>query len=387
MRLAAPLLVASVCLAQDAGLRREGPYWVETATGRLELDTASRLRVVARGAVTVRGDAAAGEIRYTLRKRVAASSETEARRLLGALRVEPSVKGSWALVALETPGRLRYAPEMEIVAPRALTSVVMETPGGALRAFQLDGEVQAESGGGSIEADQVGGMLIARTAGGDVTLGQIGGAVRCVTGGGSIRVKRAGGEATFETAGGEIIVEEAVGRLRAVTGGGNIYVTRAGASVSARTAGGLISVLHADGAVEAETEGGPIRVGAAKDVRCESAAGMIALRGVSGRLRALTSLGTIRAELPAGVRLENSTLSTDAGDVIVVIPSNLAVTIRAVNESTGRLASIVSDFVEIRPSPLAGARSRQVAEGALNGGGPLLTIAASNGTIYLRRTK
>jgi hypothetical protein len=66
----------------------------------------------------------------------------------------------------------------------------------------------------------------------------------------------------------------------------------------------------------------------------------------------------------------------------VLIPSNLALTVKAQN-SRGRPARIVSDF----PDFLKGTAVPAILEGSLNGGGPVLTISASGGTIYLRQQR
>jgi hypothetical protein len=167
--------------------------------------------------------------------------------------------------------------------------------------------------------------------------------------------------------------------VHASTGGGSIRVNRAAAGVMAQTAGGTIQIWDAGGPVTAETSGGAIAVGSARGVRCESAAGSITLQKVQGALRASTAMGSVYAEVVRGARLEDSFLTSGRGDVTVFLPSNLAVTIRAENESGGN-SRIVSDFPDIRIR-------QALAEGALNGGGPLLRVATSGGTIYLRRQK
>jgi len=94
------------------------------------------------------------------------------------------------------------------------------------------------------------------------------------------------------------------------------------------------------------------------------------------------------AELLSGNRIEDSTLSTNAGDITVFIASNLPLTVAARNESAGALGRIISDFPEIRVKALSQAGANPVvAEGALNGGGPILRINVVGGTIYLRRQK
>jgi hypothetical protein len=99
---------------------------------------------------------------------------------------------------------------------------------------------------------------------------------------------------------------------------------------------------------------------------------------------ASTAGGSVFADLPSGARLEDSFLNTGSGDIVALPPSNLAVTIRAQNESTSA-GRIVSEFPEIRVAgmSLAGSRSA-VAQGSLNGGGPLFRLADSGRVVYLR---
>jgi hypothetical protein len=69
-----------------------------------------------------------------------------------------------------------------------------------------------------------------------------------------------------------------------------------------------------------------------------------------------------------------------------LIPSNVAVSVMARNES-GAAPRIISDFPEIRVQTLGLVRPPMLAEGAINGGGPVLNISASGGVIYLRRAR
>ncbi len=129
----------------------------------------------------------------------------------------------------------------------------------------------------------------------------------------------------------------------------------------------------------------------ANGVRCESAGGAIRLRNVAGAVHAFANSGSILAELATGSggsnrAMANSMLSTDAGDITVLIPSNLALTVQAINESGGS-GRIISDFPQVLPKAGGLAGGPVVAEGALNGGGPLLRVNVLGGTIYLRRAK
>jgi hypothetical protein len=177
--------------------------------------------------------------------------------------------------------------------------------------------------------------------------------------------------------------------VQASTGGGNIRIERAASTVVARTAGGLIQVEQADGPVTAESSGGAIQVNSANGVRCESAGGAIRLRNVAGAVHAFANSGSIMAELVSGVdasgrAMADSILSTNAGDITVLIPSNLALTVQAVNESGGS-GRINSDFPQVHVQAGGPPGGPLMARGALNGGGPLLRVNVMGGTIYFRR--
>jgi hypothetical protein len=151
--------------------------------------------------------------------------------------------------------------------------------------------------------------------------------------------------------------------------------------VAATSGGGPIVVDQAKGAVTARDLAGPVAVSAAAGVHCESGSGGIRLARIAGPMRVSTSLGSILADL-AGARLVDSFLATASGDITVLIPSNVGVNIRAVNSMADTLRRIVSDYPALPPRRMG---SRIVAEGALNGGGPLLEISDTGGTIFIKR--
>ena len=380
---ATPLAVAQ----NELPVTREGRYWVRTFTGSIPAAAIERFRLDTVGSVVLRGEVQDRAV-YKLKARVRAVDARDAEALLRQFEVRTRTQGAWAYLTVAPSRRITEAPELSLTVPRGLRQVLVETRGGDVQASNLDGEIEARSAGGQINVDGIKGRCELRTGGGDIQVGSVGGSVRCYSGGGIIRVQSAGGESWFETAGGEIFVHQAAGPVHAATAGGNIRVDRALSTVFARTAAGLIQVQQADGAVTAESYGGAIQVNAANGVRCDSAGGPIRLRNVGGPLRASTASGSILAELLSGNRIEDSTLSTNAGDITVFIASNLPLTVAARNDSTGALGRIISDFPEIQVKALRqpGA-SPLVAEGALNGGGAVLHINVVGGTIYLRRQK
>lgn len=364
---------------------KEGAYYVQTITNSVPVGSAARIRVRAFGNLTLHGGAP-GTLTYSLKKRVRATSPANAEIALRQLQVRSRRNGSWILLDLPDNRVGNYSTELSVIAPRTLVQASLETRGGGIALIDFDGEAKAETDAGKIELDQLRSKITAITGGGDIHAGRIDGVAHCYSGGGAIRVNTAGRECWLDTAGGDILVREAYAPIHLATAGGNIHVDRSSAEVFARTGGGAIEVGQAAGLVTAETSGGAIQVNGARGVRCESTAGTIRLRNMQGAVRAATARGSILAQLQSGQRIEDSILSTMLGDIIVLLSSNIPVTIQARNESAGSKRRIISDFREIQIRNANFESSDPVlAEGVLNGGGPVLRIVTSSGIIFLRR--
>jgi DUF4097 and DUF4098 domain-containing protein YvlB len=279
----------------------------------------------------------------------------------------------------------QVSPELTVSAPRTLLKTLLETHGGNITATEMNGAVVAESGGGRIDGDRIQAGFYAKTVGGEIRLGAVDGPVSCFSGAGSIRAERIGGDARLETAGGEIQVDEAGAGIQVSSGGGDVRINSAAHDVTVRTGGGLIEVGKAGGSVIAETGGGGIVVREAGSVKCQSVAGPIRLKGVSGPLRATTANGNIFAVLMSTARFDTSFLDTSWGDITVYIPSNLPVTIKALMMRPGTTGRIISEFDEIQVKQPHQQFGPVEAEGAINGGGPVLKVSAVGGTIRFRR--
>ena len=383
------LPVAIGCLlAQTSGVpKREGSYWTQANSATIVVVPGSRLKVGVRGQVTIRGEDRENIV-YTLKKRVTARDAAHAEALMSGWSVKAKTIGDTVYLIVMADSQPGSAPpELEMRVPRSLRQVSVENQGGSVEARDLDGDFSAEASGGRLNIDRIGRNVVARTAGGDVMLGRIGGSARCLSGGGSITVDSVAGESWLETAGGEIRVREAAGPVRASTAG-NIIIERAAQTVLAQSSGGMIEVQQAGGKVTAEASAGSLHVISAPSVSAELGMGPIRLNRVSGTIRVSTGLGTVLADLPTGETLRDSVLNTAKGDVIVNIPSNLAVRVWAQSDTACRGGRIVSDFSEIRVPPAETPCVRPlIAEGALNGGGPLVRVSATSGTVYLRRQR
>jgi DUF4097 and DUF4098 domain-containing protein YvlB len=362
--------------AGNISVHRDRDGWTATIRGSFG-PSEPEILLTAGGDITVRGGRTKVAT-YSVTERYAAASESQARQ--AALTLSAAIgrqAGSSSLAFPRTSFLVGQAVRLEI--PRATRQLTVVSVAGNIDVAGIDGSVVTRNGAGRTLLDQIQGDAEIQTAGGATVLGLIGGDVRCISGGGSICARTIRGQSFFETRGGEIYLAEALGAVRAQTGAGSIRIGHAGSSVAATTQGGPIEVGRAAGVVTANNSGGPIRVSSAPGVRCTTASGAIRLTGVSGTVIASTTLGNIIASLFDARLLANSFLQTGGGDITVLIPSNISVTLKAT--CTGGIGAIVSDY----PIRLSTRGVVLEAEGRINGGGPVLQIAGKNGTIFIKR--
>jgi len=122
-------------------------------------------------------------------------------------------------------------------------------------------------------------------------------------------------------------------------------------------------------------------------VRAETGAGRIELNGVSSA-RAETGAGGITVRfVRAGGEQNDSTLETSAGDIIVYLTPDVAISVRAsIDLANGH--AIHSDFNDIRITTEGGewpGPKTMTAEGKLNGGGSTLKLRTATGNIQILR--
>ena len=386
-------LAAGAAWAQEktSALTRQGNAWVEEVNG--VLTGATRLKVFSpEGSIEVRGGSGS-EISYKVRKRVRMPREDEARRLLQDCPLKARINGDQAELILDCPvrrPRQRVGADFYVTVPKALARAMLETMGGGVLADNIDGEVSVRTSGGGISMDHIGGAVTLETAGGGIKLGQVQGRIKAQTAGGQIDLESAGDEAVLITSGGNIVVVHCLKAIRAETAGGEIRILRAGGNIVAGTAGGDVRIGDAAGTVMAQTSGGSIHVDSAHGlVRAETAGGGIRLWKIAGPVRAETAAGNITAQVVATGKLwGDSTLETTVGDVVVYLPVDLAVTIRATIEAAGSRHNIVSDFpMSIRSSRDQPGVREVFGEGQMNGGGAPLRIRTTSGNIEIRKVK
>ena len=372
-------LTSSILTAGQSGPHREGDFWVETTTGSEAAGDSEQFKITMIGDAVVKGGSGP-QVEYTLTRRVRARTSAEARDLLQNAEVSFLRHGRNLRLSL---GGEAGAVNLQVTVPRSLTAIAVGTESGSVDVSDFGGTVVAQTGGGDTRINRVRGGVDVSTAGGTVHLGEIGGWAKVNTAGGDITADSVGGEARFETAGGDITIQKVGGNIRAITGGGKVRIGQAAGSVMASNGGGgAIDIGHAGGTVTAHNSGGgPILIGSAAGIQCENASGGIKA-GSSGVMRITTASGNVVAEFQGDKLVTNSYVSTGSGDITVFLPSNLRVTVRAQNSGATRREGIISEFPGLQIAMAGGTAS---ARGALNGGGPLLQIQGTSGTIWIKK--
>lgn len=370
IQLAALLLAAGLAaVAQESKiLRTSNGEFVEEITGTLTPSRTVKVKTTS-GPIHLTGSQQRN-ITYTVSKHVRAASLDAARREFARLRFTVITSGDMAVIRGECEGESRGYVGFDVTVPAQTVLAKLETSGGTISARNITGRVEAVTGGESIQLDQIGGSIYASSGGGNIEIGKIGGDVRVETGGGSIQVVSAGGHVMASSGGGAVVVGAAKS-MKLETGAGPIKVNRCSGEMKASTGGGAIEVNDVDGPAQFESGGGPIHVGP-----------------IRGGLRVDTGSGPIIADLAKGAVFTDSRLETSAGDITVYIPDDLGVTIRATVE-VARGQGIRSDFDSLK---ITSGREqwgpREVyAEGALNGGGPILHVHTTSGTIEIKRKR
>jgi len=377
-----------------ANAQPSGPRLTSELTGSVAMRQGDRVHLSTDLGSIVVHNQNSGKVDYRVHLE-ADATQKDATELLKSFTISsrPSADGvvlSARAAGRRSTGRLWVTLELNI--PKD-SSLDVTTGGGNIDASEIEGRVNLSTAGGNITAENIGGAAHLETGGGNIVAQSAGGELTAETGGGHITIGSVAGNATLHTSGGHIRVTSIQGTAHLSTGGGNITLEHSGAELSAETGGGEIEVGEAAGLVRAKTAGGGIRV-----VRVfgptdlQTAGGSIYLTQVDSPVKASTEAGGITAWLvspaakPSGAASAGATdLQSTAGDIIVHIPRELAVTIDARIQMGGDHQLIVDPAFPLKVSyddPSKHSRAVR-AEGALNGGGELLRLRTVAGNIQL----
>ena len=390
-QLAVLILTASLAvpvLAQQTRIAREGNAWVEETAGTLP-QTGTLSITLDLGNVAVKGGGQQS-ITYIVRKRAYFASEADARRAFQAYQISTSRQGDVTMIRGASQHDVRHmTADVTVQVPRGMELIKARTEGGNEAISGLDGRVEAVTGGGSVNLDDISGAISASSGGGNIQVGNVGSDVLLKTGGGNINVGSAKGRIITYSGGGNIGIGSGSQNMTVETGGGAIDVKHCGGELNAQTGGGRLQLGQVMGRAKLQSGGGSIRLASANGpVVAETAGGRVELFNLSQGARVETGGGGITAEFLAGQGFSGSTLQTPAGDIVVYLDSGLKATIKA-SVDVGNGHTIRSEFPEVHVSTEGGqwGPKSYYADGSLNGGGPVLRLHTTTGSIDIRRAK
>jgi hypothetical protein len=378
-------LLATVCVAQQSSIQKQGNYWTNVVNGSLAGARNLHIKVEV-GTVRVQGGSQG--IAYAIHNKSYEGSEERARKQFESYKISSYVRGdtAWIVGEWEAGRPHKFSSDVTVTVPRDMELVKIETEGGAIVTTGISGRLEAESGGGTIHLDDIGGAISAETGGGGIDVGNVGGELTVRTGGGSIHIGSAKGKVVAESGGGNVMLVSGAQGASLQTGGGSIHVDKCTGQVKAETGGGSIELGEVGGGASMETGGGSLKLTSATGmVRAQTGGGSIELFGVPSA-HVETGAGTITAKFIASSTASDSQLETGVGDITVYLAPSMHVTLRAsIEAASGH--RITSDFPDFKVSSEGGQWEPKLisAEGSLNGGGPVLKIRTTMGNIYIRR--
>jgi DUF4097 and DUF4098 domain-containing protein YvlB len=197
------------------------------------------------------------------------------------------------------------------------------------------------------------------------------------TSGGGIDVARLTGDVKANTSGGGLDFADITGDINGHTSGGGIDLDRCKGTVDVNTSGGGIRAADGEGQLAVSTSGGGITIRThLGNVKADTSGGGITCSGIAGDVQAHTSGGGVRADLTQQPKGE-CRLSTSGGGVTVTLPADVAVNLDA--ETSG--GGVNCDL----PVTVTGKHKRDSMRGTINGGGPLVHLRSSGGSIHVNR--
>ncbi len=382
------MVVAIPLWAQQSRVYRDGNSWVEEITGTLPASRQVRITTDL-GSVQVQGSSP--RVTYVIRKRSYAPSEEAARRQFEQMRISANKNSEGDVIEGRLANRNlnRFGAEFLVQIPRQLEVVKAETRSGSLNLSSIAAAVLGATGGGLVKLDELEGSVKITSGGGNVEAGRLGGDFSLSSGGGDVHIKNVAGQSHISVGGGKVYIGSSKG-ANIQTGAGNIDVHKCSGDLEASSGGGNLNLGDVSGAVLAETTGGSVHLDSARGrVRVTTGGGSVELLNLNQGAQVQTGAGGITVEF-VGKRgsFSDSSLHTAAGDVIVYLPNDLPVTVHASSDmATGH--GIVSDFSGLRITKEGSnfVPRSMYAEGALNGGGPVLKVRTIIGQIDFRQSR
>jgi len=198
--------------------------------------------------------------------------------------------------------------------------------------------------------------------------------LRSGSGSGSQTIDGIAGPVDASTGSGSLRISTIRQEVRARTGSGSIELNAIGAAVKASTGSGGIRALGVAGGLTASTGSGGVKLEqtAAGDVDVETGSGSIELSGVKGSVRVSTGSGSVTAQ---GEPTGHWRLRTASGSVTVHLPEQAAFDLEA-HCTSGHIEST-------HPITVEGTISPRELHGKVHGGGPLVELNTTSGSIRI----
>jgi DUF4097 and DUF4098 domain-containing protein YvlB len=348
---------------------------------RLDLDNFS-------GSVQIVGGAGS-EIAVSVHKTAWGDDQAQANEALAAIRLTMTQTGDGVTIKVEEPPQVvifgrSYGSQVDfVIQVPTQTDVAAGTGYGDVSLTGVTGTVELNTSSGRVEVSAVEGEIQLSSDYGDVTL-----------------ERSTAGGVTARSSSGAVVLRQvqATGTVTLDSDYGAIgFAGGAAAGLTARTSSGAVELsdLMVDGLVQAHSDYGRVvvtRVAASDGYDLDSGSGNITVDGATGSLHAETDYGDVSVANASEVTLQLFTssgavtfagslgagphsLQSDYGNVRLRLPADTAVTVD-LNTDYGQIRS---DF----PVTLSGDLEEDHWVGALNGGGPSLTVQTASGNITL----
>ena len=283
------------------------------------------------------------------------------------------------------------------------TNITIESAGGDNHIRKIRGQIELRTRGGDIELEQLSGITSAYTDGGNIYANHSEGALDLHTSGGNIHITQSRGNVNAFNSVGDLSIMELKGNIKAIISGGNINLGAIeGDTISLQinggnlTAGtlnsnligwvnsGEIALKNIRGNISVGTSSGDIKLeNIYGNISCNTSIGGIHGKNIFGAIKAFTSNGNIEVEKAYDSSIKNHTidLETSAGEITIVIPDGLPITIDAEAidmQSPYAITSYIPLEVNVLPDRIYGV-------GKIKNGIVQCSIKSSNGPITIKK--
>lgn len=178
--------------------------------------------------------------------------------------------------------------------------------------------------------------------------------------------------------GGGARVADIDGTVKVSALGGALTIENINGSLTAASRGGSLTIGNVTGDLEARCEGSSITVGQVGGrVTAEGNGGSVYIKEAGTGIDVTANAGSVTAYLSKSPRSDCKITANDGG-IDLRLGESVAATIDAACTS----GSVVSDF---KIAATKGSTNSNQLKGALNGGGPLVFLRASKGSIHLNK--